>query len=274
MPQDSAPSMSVHRLVDYLDPRPAALALELPIANSVNIPLDELSSRMHELPSRQSPVRVAAPEPYREEAAQFLSIQEREVILAEDWRYGPVEPGRLWSPNDLVLDNPFLERPGRALDLACGTGRDAVLLAGFGWQVTAVDRLPDALDRGRNLAARYLPRELAALIEWVALDIEDPAAVAESDVFKSNYDWISMFWYLNRPLIRLAPELLNPGGGLVLETFTAEHRERFGKPRREAFVLQPGELTTMVPNLEVIRYEETWSHNRHSAKFIAQSPTQ
>jgi SAM-dependent methyltransferase len=36
--------------------------------------------------------------------------------------------------------------PGRALDLGCGTGRDAVYLAREGWEVTAVDAVPQALD--------------------------------------------------------------------------------------------------------------------------------
>ena len=42
--------------------------------------------------------------------------------------------------------------PGRALDLACGEGRNARWLAERGWQVTAMDFSPVAIEKGRRLA--------------------------------------------------------------------------------------------------------------------------
>lgn len=44
--------------------------------------------------------------------------------------------------------------PGRALDIGCGTGRDAVYLAGRGWTVTGVDGVPRAIQRGRERARK------------------------------------------------------------------------------------------------------------------------
>jgi SAM-dependent methyltransferase len=58
----------------------------------------------------------------------------------------------------------------RAIDLGCGSGREAVYLAAQGWQVVAVDRLPEALQRGRDLQRRYAPD--SPPIQWVCADLE------------------------------------------------------------------------------------------------------
>jgi SAM-dependent methyltransferase len=52
-----------------------------------------------------------------------------------------------------VIGGPDRLPPGRALDVGCGTGRDAVYLAGRGWEVTAVDLVPRALEKARERAA-------------------------------------------------------------------------------------------------------------------------
>lgn len=74
---------------------------------------------------------------------------------ADFWEthYGAVD--RVWSgrPNTAVVDVAGGLPPGRVLDLGCGEGGDAVWLAGRGWDVTAVDISPTAVDRGRAAAA-------------------------------------------------------------------------------------------------------------------------
>jgi SAM-dependent methyltransferase len=56
--------------------------------------------------------------------------------------------------------------PGRALDIGCGTGRDAVYLAGRGWTVTGVDSVPRALD-----AATQRARASGVDVNWVRGDV-------------------------------------------------------------------------------------------------------
>jgi len=71
------------------------------------------------------------------------------------------------GPNRFVAE-AFAEAParGRALDLACGEGRNAVALAAWGWQVTAVDFSPVALARGQRLAD-----ERGVEVTWVEADL-------------------------------------------------------------------------------------------------------
>ena len=232
--------------------------------DSVNIPTGELVSRVHELPPRQRAVLLADVEGAVDAALMLESIgRVVEVISAFEFDEGIVA-GRLWSPNPFLLDIASQLAPGLAVDLGCGSGRDSVALAGLGWRVIAVDHLPDALALGEDLARRYLTPEEAARIEWRCADLE-----SGSFVLPRGCDLISMFWYLNRPLLRSAIGALARGGGLVLETFTAHHREVHGKPRTEAFVLQPGEVEELVAPLEVRMCQEDWHDGRHSARVWA-----
>jgi 2-polyprenyl-3-methyl-5-hydroxy-6-metoxy-1,4-benzoquinol methylase len=50
------------------------------------------------------------------------------------------------APTPLVVETASRVTPGRALDLACGTGRNAIWLAQNGWKVTAVDSSPTAIE--------------------------------------------------------------------------------------------------------------------------------
>ena len=88
----------------------------------------------------------------------------------EHWNRKYAEAESLWSttPNRfLVAETSHLE-PGRALDLACGEGRNARWLAARGWTVTGVDFSDVAIVRARELAAR---EHLA--IEFVCADLLD-----------------------------------------------------------------------------------------------------
>ncbi|WP_341251173.1 class I SAM-dependent methyltransferase [Euzebya pacifica] len=74
----------------------------------------------------------------------------------------------LWTvePNRFVQQHVAQLTPGTAIDLATGEGRNAVWLAGQGWQVTAVDFSPVGLDKARRLAADH-----DVDVEWVEADV-------------------------------------------------------------------------------------------------------
>jgi SAM-dependent methyltransferase len=131
---------------------------------------------------------------------------------------------------------------GRVLDLACGNGRHAGLLAALGYHVEAVDRDPEAL---ANLAG-------IERIKTRQADLEGGPWPFHADVF----DGVVVANYLYRPLLPTLLRVLAPQGVLIYETFMVGN-ERFGKPSNPAFLLRPGELLDLVKNkLAVVAFEQ------------------
>ncbi len=260
---------------DLLDPRSPYEAAARPLAGAVNIPADEIEARTSELPPRGAALRVAGGNEGTDRAVAALRGLGRGVVVESSPRALGAEEravrGRLWSASawlETVLPNLSV---GRALDVACGSGRDAVFLAAQGWQVLAVDWLPDALDLGRGLAARYAP---GAAIDWRCIDLEQDGAPADgAGVFEAPFDLITVFRYLHRPLFCRFRDWLAPGGSLVFETFTTLHRRRHGKPSRDAHVLRPGELQTLLEGWEIRSIDESWRGDAHTARAWAVRPS-
>lgn len=133
----------------------------------------------------------------------------------------------------------------RALDIACGTGRNAILLAQHGWQVLGVDISPVALGIAQQEA-----RAQGADLDLVALNLD------EWPLPQAYFDLICVFRFLDRALCARLPTALKPGGTLIYETFTIAQRAYEGGPRADAFLLQPGELPTLFPALAVLEHTE------------------
>jgi SAM-dependent methyltransferase len=76
--------------------------------------------------------------------------------------------------------------PGTALDAGCGTGADAVWLAGLGWEVTAVDISATAVDRARTEAGRLAP-DVAGLVTWLVADVTTWEPASPFDLVVSQY---------------------------------------------------------------------------------------
>lgn len=83
----------------------------------------------------------------------------------------------VWSagPNRLLAEELDGVAPGRALDAACGEGRNALWLAEQGWQVTAVDFSDVAIDKARRIAARR-----GVDVDWQVLDLSREPLPGES----------------------------------------------------------------------------------------------
>lgn len=136
-----------------------------------------------------------------------------------------------------------IPRSGRVLDLACGQGRHARLLALNGHAVLAVDRNTEAL-----AALADAPR-----VETRCLDLECDRWPLDAEAFAG----IVVTNYLWRPHLDQLPAMLQPGGVLIYETFMVG-QQRLGKPSNPQFLLAPGELQHWAARhaLEIIAYRE------------------
>jgi tellurite methyltransferase len=141
----------------------------------------------------------------------------------------------------LVSNRTLLPASGKALDVACGRGRNALWLARQGYATTAVDRSVDAVS-ALNAAAAGDALPLSA----VTMDLEGGAPALGNAVF----DVIVVVHYLHRPLFPALLAALHPGGVLVYETFLRAQAAR-GKPTNPDFLLEPGELPRLVSPLEI-----------------------
>lgn len=164
---------------------------------------------------------------------------------------GEARPGEppVWAkrePSQFLVENvDLLPKGGRALDVAMGSGRNAVYLASLGFEVTGVDISPAACEKALEAA-----REAGVRIEVVCAD------VASWEVPESVFDVVINFNFLDRSLCPRLASALRPGGVLVFETFTVEQRQFGWGPSREEFLLQPGELPGLFGGLEVLVYRE------------------
>jgi rhodanese-related sulfurtransferase len=161
--------------------------------------------------------------------------------------YGPERP-RVAGPSAWLLESgDLLPRGGRVLDVACGRGRHALLLAGAGFHVRALDADAAAIGWLRDVAAR------------VGLDLDARVVDLEAsgvDLGESSCDVILVVHYLHRPLFPALLRALAPGGLLLYETFTVEQARHGGRPRDPRFLLEPGELPRLLAPLEVVRARE------------------
>jgi len=103
-----------------------------------------------------------------------------------DERYAATDLVWTAGPNQFVEEALADLPPGRALDLACGEGRNARWLAELGWQVTAMDFSPVAMEKGRRLADQ-LADQLANRIHWQVGDVLSTALPADLDLVVIAY---------------------------------------------------------------------------------------
>lgn len=146
---------------------------------------------------------------------------------------------------------PFLEEwlgripPGRALDVACGTGRNALRLAEAGFDVDAVDISEVAIARAEATAAeRNLP------VRWHVSAMDDFV------IARGAYQLITVIRYRNRSLWPRLAEGLAPDGWILVEHHLKSPLDVAG-PSTPEFRLDPGELLEAFGALRIVWYAET-----------------
>jgi SAM-dependent methyltransferase len=133
-------------------------------------------------------------------------------------------------------------KPGRALDVACGAGRNALFLAAHGFAVSALDISAVALERGRRAAAAS-----GVDVDWLCADLDDDPAVA---LPPGPFDLIVWVRYVHRALMPHVIARLGAGGVLLCEQHLATTAEVAGPSA--AFRLVPGELARSARDLDAL----------------------
>jgi len=209
---------------------------------------------------------VAASRLFREKVmSEYESISGRE---RSHWNSRYEESNGAQRAPDLFLVESYerVIRPafpagGDALDVAGGAGRHAFFLAGQGWRVTLADISEIALAQAEEEArARKLPLTVLA------------GDTRLLDLGRECFDLVTGFYFLDRPTFAKIATALRPGGMVIYQTFTSEHRkyEAMG-PTRGDYFLQPMELRGAFNGFELLFYDE-YERERGLAQLIARKP--
>jgi SAM-dependent methyltransferase len=160
-------------------------------------------------------------------------------MSSEAWNRRYAGRELLWTaqPNRFLVKEASELPPGRALDVACGEGRNAVWLAERGWDVTGVDFSDVALAKARELA-----RSRNVEARWVQADLLDYRPEPRT------FDLVLVFYLQvpareRREIVRAVAEGVAANGTLLLVGHDRSNLEHgHGGPRDEAVLYTPGDV--------------------------------
>ena len=144
-------------------------------------------------------------------------------------------------------------RPGRALDLAAGEGRNSVWLAERGWSVTAVDFSRVGLEKGRKLSAAHGVPDRQ--VDWVVADLSEyePACAAFNLVLIA---YLQVGADLRGRVLAGAAAALVPGGTLLVVGHDLINlTEGVGGPTSPDVLYTPEAITTGLSGLRMVQTE-------------------
>ncbi len=183
--------------------------------------------------------------------------------LRHQQRSMPVSPCRVLQEHRHLLPSA-----GRALDIACGLGGNAVLLAQSGLSCDAMDISDIAVSRLNTYAQG---QSLAISASSVDIETEEFTIAAE------QYDVIVVSYFLYRPLFPVIAAALKPGGLLFYQTFVSTADRLQHGPKTPDFYLQERELLSQFKELEIQYYHESENTNRAKpsveAALVARKPS-
>jgi SAM-dependent methyltransferase len=169
-------------------------------------------------------------------------------VRREDWdkRYAAVE--NLWAvkPNRFLVAEAAELEPGRALDLACGEGQNAIWLATLGWNVTGVDYSEVAIAKARARAGRD-----GVHVDFLCADL------LEYEPSPAAFDLVLLLYFHipateRRGVLARAAGALAPGGTcIVIGHDLTNLTSGVGGPSDPTLLSTPDELASELPGLEI-----------------------
>jgi 2-polyprenyl-3-methyl-5-hydroxy-6-metoxy-1,4-benzoquinol methylase len=187
------------------------------------------------------------------EADRQIDIFRRMMLERSDgWRimfnniYSNSNPGFVTQPNALLMAAAESRKPGRALDVGMGQGRNAVFLAMKGWEVTGFDIAEEGLAVARRNAERA----------GVKL-----SAIRETDeAFNYGTEQWDLIAYMYEPFpvtsaayVERLRRSMKAGGIIVIESFG----EEAAAPTRPATAIDPGQLLAAFKGFRILHFEDT-----------------
>ncbi len=139
---------------------------------------------------------------------------------------------------------PWEIRPGRALDIATGKGRNALFLAEQGFTVDAID----ISEVGLQQAQRHAEKQ-GLTLNLVQADL------ASFEFPDSAYDLILNINFLLRSLVPKIKNALLPGGYIIFDTYLLDQQD-LGHPRNPAYLLNHNELLDLFRGFRILSYQE------------------
>ena len=143
------------------------------------------------------------------------------------------------KPNQLLVDATRDVKPGIALDVNMGQGRNTVFLASRGWNVTGFDVAEVGLQKAQEQAT-------TSGLKITTVHASDD----EFEFGRERWDLIAIIYALEKRSARRVRDALKPGGLVVIEAgVTDEQQSPMG--------YRPGELRSLFEGFQILKYEET-----------------
>jgi SAM-dependent methyltransferase len=164
------------------------------------------------------------------------------------------EDGDVFSrkPNAFLVEMTRLRKPGTALDVGMGQGRNSIFLAQQGWNVTGFDSADEGV------------RQAKAEADRLGLKIHAEVTTFEQfDFGEARWDLIVLTYEPTKVIAPKVERALKPGGAVIVEDRHLDTRRVW-----PAGTFADNELALLFPRLRVLRYEDVWARPDWSAKKI------
>jgi SAM-dependent methyltransferase len=236
----------------------ASLFLTAPATAAAQPGLQEVCGDFHAWYETHASSEVPAAGYRAELIARGLALEEVErrlAILVESASACPAAAGAAFdriyrnptprfntAPNELLAETVKDMKPGRALDVAMGQGRNTLFLAKQGWDVTGFDVSAEGLSIARAAAETARVKIHAVQQGWQEFDL----GKEQWDLIVLTYAWVPID---DPAFVQRLCGALRPGGYVVFEHLLRESRTGLGMPASQ-------QLLRIFDGLRILRYEE------------------